>query len=54
MTSGFEDHFSGVADGYVRFRPSYPEALFDHLAAASPTPAPRQRSGRSMVPARMR
>lgn len=28
----FSDHFSGVADDYARYRPVYPEALFDWLA----------------------
>lgn len=28
----FPDHFSSLAERYARFRPSYPEALFDHLA----------------------
>ena len=30
------DHFSAVADGYVVFRPRYPESLFDYLAAMVP------------------
>ncbi len=34
--TGFQDHFSGVARDYSRFRPDYPDALFDFLAAASP------------------
>ncbi len=29
----FSDHFSGVAAGYAQYRPGYPDALFDHLAA---------------------
>lgn len=33
MTPGFQDHFSGVADGYARYRPSYPDALFDYLTS---------------------
>lgn len=33
---GFKDHFSGVAEGYARFRPTYPEALFDWLAERAP------------------
>lgn len=33
----FEDHFSRVADGYRRFRPRYPAALFDALADAAPS-----------------
>ncbi len=32
----FRDHFSGVAAGYSRYRPHYPEALFDWLAAEAP------------------
>ena len=32
----FKDNFSGVADGYSRYRPTYPEALFDWLADAAP------------------
>lgn len=30
---GFQDHFSTQADAYARFRPTYPAALFDWLAA---------------------
>lgn len=33
----FPDHFSSVAAGYAAFRPSYPPALFDWLAAQSRT-----------------
>ena len=29
----FSDHFSGVASEYAEFRPRYPDALFDWLAA---------------------
>jgi SAM-dependent methyltransferase len=32
----FADHFSGRAQEYARFRPSYPAALIDFLAASSP------------------
>jgi len=32
----FEDHFSTIAQNYSRFRPRYPEALFDYLAALAP------------------
>lgn len=32
----FADHFSGVAQGYAAYRPRYPEALFDTLAALAP------------------
>lgn len=33
MTAGFRDHFGHVAADYARFRPRYPAALFDWLAA---------------------
>jgi ubiquinone/menaquinone biosynthesis C-methylase UbiE len=33
MTGDFHDHFSKVAEGYARHRPTYPAALFDWLAA---------------------
>lgn len=40
MTSGaFQDHFSGVAGAYREFRPAYPTALFDWLAALAPARA---------------
>lgn len=32
----FTDHFSRVSEIYARFRPRYPEALFDWLAAVAP------------------
>lgn len=32
----FKDHFLETAAGYVRFRPRYPEALFDYLAGEAP------------------
>lgn len=32
----FTDHFGSVAEQYARFRPGYPPALFDFLAAHSP------------------
>lgn len=32
----FKDHFSETAAGYARFRPRYPETLFDYLAGAAP------------------
>ncbi len=35
MSSSFPDHFSGVAEHYAEFRPEYPGALFDYLAALS-------------------
>ena len=34
--TGFEDHFSKHAGDYARFRPHYPEELYDHLASISP------------------
>lgn len=33
----FRDHFSVDSSDYARFRPEYPERLFDHLAAAAPS-----------------
>ena len=33
----FKDYFSSASDDYKRFRPLYPAALFDYLAAASPS-----------------
>jgi SAM-dependent methyltransferase len=36
MSTSFPDHFSGVAGAYAEFRPRYPEALFDWLAALAP------------------
>lgn len=32
----FKDHFSETAAGYARFRPRYPETLFDYLAGTAP------------------
>jgi SAM-dependent methyltransferase len=32
----FKDHFSGHASAYARFRPRYPEALFEYLASIAP------------------
>jgi SAM-dependent methyltransferase len=32
----FRDHFSESSPDYARFRPSYPDALFDWMAAGSP------------------
>jgi SAM-dependent methyltransferase len=32
----FLDHFSGHAADYARFRPDYPDSLFDYLASISP------------------
>jgi SAM-dependent methyltransferase len=34
--TAFKDHFSGHADAYARYRPTYPPALFDWLADAAP------------------
>jgi SAM-dependent methyltransferase len=39
MGTRFRDHFSGVAAGYARFRPRYPEPLFDWLAELAPSRA---------------
>jgi SAM-dependent methyltransferase len=36
LMSGFQTHFSALADTYARFRPGYPDALFDYLAALAP------------------
>lgn len=36
MAEAFHDHFSGVAGAYRAFRPVYPAALFDWLAALGP------------------
>lgn len=33
----FKDHFSVGSDRYARYRPRYPEALFDWLAAEAPS-----------------
>jgi SAM-dependent methyltransferase len=35
-SSGFPDHFSSVAADYARFRPTYPDPLFDWIAAIAP------------------
>ncbi len=35
--AGFKDHFSSVAQNYARYRPGYPSALFDTLAALAPS-----------------
>jgi ubiquinone/menaquinone biosynthesis C-methylase UbiE len=37
--AGFKDHFSVAAHEYDRYRPGYPRALIDFLAAAAPRPA---------------
>ena len=38
MTDGetFKDHFSATAEAYGRYRPAYPAALFESLAALAP------------------
>ncbi|GBD31622.1 putative methyltransferase [bacterium HR33] len=36
MPFTFQDHFSGTAPEYARYRPGYPEALFDFLARVCP------------------
>ncbi|MBI5783787.1 MAG: class I SAM-dependent methyltransferase [Gammaproteobacteria bacterium] len=33
----FKDHFSKQADDYAKYRPVYPDALFDYLAAQAPS-----------------
>lgn len=33
----FQDHFSAGSEGYARFRPRYPDALYAWLAATAPT-----------------
>lgn len=33
---GFKDHFSTQSSGYSRYRPGYPDALFQYLASISP------------------
>jgi len=32
----FSDHFSSQASEYAKYRPRYPEALFEYLAATTP------------------
>jgi SAM-dependent methyltransferase len=39
MTAEFSDHFSSVAETYATARPTYPPALFDHLAGLAPSRA---------------
>ena len=36
MKPTFHDHFSGVANRYVDFRPHYPAELFDYVATLVP------------------
>lgn len=38
-TTGFKDHFSGIAGTYAAARPEYPDALFDALAVHVPAGA---------------
>ena len=33
----FNDHFSTLADNYARYRPHYPDALYQYLATLTPT-----------------
>jgi ubiquinone/menaquinone biosynthesis C-methylase UbiE len=33
----FKDHFSKQAPGYAKFRPRYPQKLFDYLGSIAPT-----------------
>ncbi len=33
----FKDHFSDLSPDYARFRPSYPQALFDYLRETAPS-----------------
>jgi SAM-dependent methyltransferase len=37
MSADFSDHFSSVAEAYAAARPTYPPALFDHLAGLAPS-----------------
>lgn len=39
MIADFPDHFSSVAVAYAAARPTYPPALFDHLAGLAPSRA---------------
>jgi ubiquinone/menaquinone biosynthesis C-methylase UbiE len=36
LSTGFQDHFSEVAGDYARYRPTYPDSLFDHLEFLCP------------------
>jgi SAM-dependent methyltransferase len=36
MTTPFQDHFSDHAEEYARYRPTYPDGLFEAIAAAAP------------------
>lgn len=33
VSIGFKDYFSEIAADYARYRPTYPDSLFDHLAS---------------------
>ncbi|MGE5209369.1 MAG: class I SAM-dependent methyltransferase [Alphaproteobacteria bacterium] len=35
--TGFKDHFSKQAAGYAKFRPRYPQELFDYLGSIAPS-----------------
>jgi len=35
VTGDFKDHFSTRSNGYARYRPTYPDALFDFLASVT-------------------
>jgi hypothetical protein len=39
LIMGFKDHFSGHADDYTSYRPSYPAELFTSLAQRAPAHA---------------
>ena len=36
MTSTYKDHFSGHATSYQKFRPTYPDEMFEYLASLAP------------------
>jgi SAM-dependent methyltransferase len=36
VTASFPDHFSSVAANYARFRPTYPDTIFDWIAKTAP------------------
>ncbi|KAL7748694.1 hypothetical protein RI367_005847 [Sorochytrium milnesiophthora] len=36
MTTDFKDRFSAHAEQYAKYRPTYPDALFEHVAAVAP------------------
>ena len=61
MTVGFKDHFSARPDDYAQYRPTYPDELFEYLAAVveerSVTSGPGQRANvtspkRALIPLR--